>query len=160
MLRKVHIRRIVFILGTVLALGVSPTNVLSFHTSVLYTAPHESLGTYNYLACMIINVSDQPRDVTVEVISLFGEGLADDDITLEPGPVHKTAVKIGGTRKPSYCKFTVDGTPSDFRAHACLLQTFVGCLSTSEAYPTANSHVLTEVFDEPATGELRKSDSK
>ena len=98
---------------------------------------------------MIINVSDELRDVTVEVISLFGEVLEDDDITLEPGPVHKTAVQIGVARRPSYCKFTVDGTPSDFRAHACLLQTFVGCLSTSEASPTANSHGSVQVLRFP-----------
>ena len=135
MLRKVHIRRIVFILGTVLALGVSPTNVLSFHTSVLYTAPHESLGNYNYLACMIINVSDQPRDVTVEIINTFGDVVKTDEITLEPGPRHKTARQFSLAKRPSYCKFTVEGTASDFRAHVCTLKTFVGCLSTSEAFP-------------------------
>ena len=88
MLRKVHIRLIVFILGTVLALGASPTNVLSVQSTVLYTAPHETTGSTNSLACMIINVSDEPRDVTVEIINTYGDVVKTDDITLEPGPRH------------------------------------------------------------------------
>ena len=135
MLRKVHIRLIVFILGTVLALGASPTNVLSVQSTVLYTAPHETTGSTNSLACMIINVSDEPRDVTVEIINTYGDVVKTDEITLEPGPRHKTVQQFSLAKRPSYCKFTAEGTASDFRAHVCTFKPFVGCLSTSEALP-------------------------
>ena len=138
MLHKAHVRLIVCILGTVLACGVSPTNVFSLESTVLYTAPHETTGTSNFLACMIINVSDEPRDVTVEIVNSFGNVVKTDEITLDPGPRHKLAERFTLARRPSYCKFTVDGTPLDFRAHACTLKLYTGCISTSEAFPNAD----------------------
>lgn len=88
-------------------------------TVSLYTAPMNVSAPFA-LDCLIVNVSDQTRTVTIRP-----NGVPGTPVELAPGGTAGTHVSGGCTDGgcPMYCVFTVQGGRPNFRAAACEVDT-------------------------------------
>jgi hypothetical protein len=96
---KTRIFAVALLLGFVLAAGAT-------HAVTLFTPPLVPEGE-NQLDCYLINVSDELRKATIEVLNRNGEVLKSVDVALYPGTEEVATVEAD--ELPRYCKFVVDG---------------------------------------------------
>jgi hypothetical protein len=85
----------------------------------------------SFLDCYLVNVSDEPRAVRIEVFSREGEVIEFVETTLEPG--EEDVARATAPELPRYCKFIVDGTRADFRASILVRRPGVGSISALPA---------------------------
>jgi hypothetical protein len=103
--------------------------------ATLFTPPLVPDGA-NQLDCYIINVSDKERTVTIEVRNREGEAvLPPVEATLKPGEerVAVAPASASPSDAPRYCKFIVEGKPSNYRASVLVEQPGVGSISALPA---------------------------
>jgi hypothetical protein len=97
-------------------------------SNVRYT-PNVSNNTGAEVICSYINVSAQPRTVTMERFNNQGQSQFSNTVTSVPpgqGNTFGTGTNTGGAN--SYCKFTVtDGTISDIRGQLQICRTATEC---------------------------------
>ena len=90
----------------------------------LYTPPllfSSGFGGSAQFWCMIVNVSNSAREVTLEIIEVLPNGETDvaasGNALLEPG----VSTFVTSTSEfSSYCKFTVEGLKRTVRASSCI----------------------------------------
>jgi hypothetical protein len=85
----------------------------------------------SFLDCYLVNVSDEPRDVRIEVFSREGEVIQFVETTLEPG--EEDVARATSPELPRYCKFIVDGTRAEFRASILVRRPGIGSISALSA---------------------------
>jgi hypothetical protein len=90
--------------------------------ATLHTPPLP--GGANGLRCEVKNLSNQPAEVTIEVI-LTGGTLSVNDLTTTIDPLESAVLVTGGS--VSVCRFTVPGSRRKFPASACALNAGSGC---------------------------------
>jgi hypothetical protein len=122
MTRK-HISMFSVLLGLILVTGAA-------QAVTLITPPLVPLGK-NQLDCYLINVSNEVREATIEVLNRKGEALRSAPVTLEPGA--EDVVRVDADELPRYCKFIVDGERVDFRASILVEKPGVGSISALPA---------------------------
>lgn len=103
--------------------------------ATLFTPPLVPDGV-NQLDCYIINVSDKERTVTIEVRNREGETvLPPVTVTLQPGEERVAVAPASDVPSdaPRYCKFIVEGNPSNYRASVLVEEPGVGSISALPA---------------------------
>jgi len=91
--------------------------------AVLVTPLFMALGT-NDADCTIVNVGNQPRTVTIDVVSSLGTVQESFTGLVNPGTIGlEFESNPGGSR---YCRFTVEGGKQTWRAAGCVFQDNVG----------------------------------
>jgi hypothetical protein len=85
----------------------------------------------NVLDCYLVNVSNQARDVRIEIFSREGIAIETVRTTLQPG--EEDVARAGADQLPRYCKFVVNGKKTDFRASVLVRQDGVGAISALPA---------------------------
>jgi hypothetical protein len=94
-----------------IALGLAPA--AGAEAATLFSAPLNNATGFVY-RCFVLNISNQARDVTLEIISVAGITQAGPSaIELSPG-VGVSLISDSGAF--SYCKLTVEGAKSNVRA--------------------------------------------
>jgi hypothetical protein len=100
------------------------------HAATLVTAPLVPEGNH-FLDCYLVNVSEEPRAVTIQVFSREGAVIESIDTTLEPG--EEDVARATSDEQPRYCKFIVDGRKLDFRGSILVRKNGVGAISALPA---------------------------
>ncbi|HEV8579076.1 MAG TPA: hypothetical protein VGX68_08320 [Thermoanaerobaculia bacterium] len=85
----------------------------------------------NVLDCYLVNVSNQAREVRIQIFSREGDVIETVKTTLEPG--EEDVARAGANLLPRYCKFVVAGKKTDFRASVLVRQDGVGAISALPA---------------------------
>jgi hypothetical protein len=85
----------------------------------------------SFLDCYLVNVSDEPREVRIEVFSRDGEVIKFVETTLEPG--EEDVARATSPEEPRYCKFIVDGTRAEFRGSILVRRSGIGSISALAA---------------------------
>jgi hypothetical protein len=80
----------------------------------------------------IINVSDQVRSATIEVLNRSGEVLNSVPVTLNPG--EEQVAMVQASEEPRYCKFVVEGSRFHFRGTVLVRQEGVGSINALPAH--------------------------
>jgi hypothetical protein len=99
--------------------------------ATLFTPPLVPLGT-NQLDCYLVNISDQIRTATIDVLNRSGEVLNSVPVTLNPG--EEKVATVLASEEPRYCKFVVDGSRIHFRGTVLVRQEGVGSISALPAH--------------------------
>ena len=100
------------------------------HAVTLFSPPLVPEGD-NFLDCYLVNVSEVPRDVTIQVFSRDGVVVETVETTLDPGEEDVARAQSG--QNPRYCKFVVEGKKSYYRASILVRQDGVGAISALPA---------------------------
>lgn len=100
------------------------------HAATLVSPPLVPEGN-NFLDCYLVNVSDSPRAVIIQVFSREGTVIEEVETTLDPG--EEDVARATSPEQPRYCKFIVDGTRQEFRASILVRKNGVGALSALPA---------------------------
>lgn len=85
----------------------------------------------NVLDCYLVNVSNQSRNVTIQVFNRAGVAITTVTTTLAPG--QEDVARAESSLQPRYCRFDVDGKRSHFRASVLIRQDGVGAISALSA---------------------------
>lgn len=89
-------------------------------STVLVTPPLSMLSTAHFMQCLAVNLDDQPRDLTLEILNFSGVVLASGGGMTNPGTVTSTA---SANISASYCRITYDGGKKDVRGALTLIRT-------------------------------------
>ena len=84
-------------------------------SKVLYTAPAQgAYPTLQTLYCDILNVDNNPMDITIDVVNYFGDVV----VTLGPTATDPGKAQALGdaTGNGAYCRFTISGSAKKVRA--------------------------------------------
>ena len=100
------------------------------HAVTLFSPPLVPEGD-NFLDCYLVNVSEVPRDVTIQVFSRDGVVVETVETTLDPG--EEDVARALSSQNPRYCKFVVEGKKSYYRASILVRQDGVGAISALPA---------------------------
>jgi hypothetical protein len=100
------------------------------HAATLISPPLVPEGD-NVLDCYLVNVSNQAREVTIQVFNREGEVVTTVETTLDPG--QEDVARATADLLPRYCKFIVKGKRADFRASILVRQAGVGAISALPA---------------------------
>ena len=111
--------------------GNQPASNNPSNTSVLFTPPLVPLGP-GQLDCYIVNVSNKPRAVRVDVFTREGVSIGFAEEILAPGT--ETVATVLADEKPRYCRFIVDGPAKSVRASGLVRVPTVGSISALEAH--------------------------
>jgi len=97
---------------------------------VLISPPLVAEGA-RVLDCYLVNVGEVPRFVKIQVFNRAGVVVKTVQTTLQPGEedVARTESALAGR----WCKFTVPGPKTDYRASALVRQVGVGAISALPA---------------------------
>src|SRR5262245_4671583 len=87
------------ILTPALLLGLVLTGVA--HAAILFSPPLVPEGD-NVLDCYLVNVSNQAREVTIQVFNRDGEAVKTVETTLDPG--QEDVARATADLSPRYCK--------------------------------------------------------
>ena len=117
------------LLGLVWAAGAAPAVTIKVFTT-LFTPPLVPEGQ-NVLDCYLVNVSDQARDATIQVLNGDGTGLQSVGVTLNPGA--ESVATVSASQSPRYCKFDIEGSRMDFRGSILVRQPGFGSFSALPA---------------------------
>jgi hypothetical protein len=117
------------LLGLVLVAGAAAGVTVTVFTT-LFTPPLVPEGQ-NVLDCYLVNVSDQERQATIEVLNQDGTPLNSVGVTLNPGA--EAVATVPASASPRYCKFQIEGTRLHFRASILVRQPGVGSISALPA---------------------------
>lgn len=85
----------------------------------------------NVLDCYLVNVSNQARNVRIQIFNRDGGVIETVDTTLQPG--QEDVARADANQLPRYCKFVVAGKRADFRASVLVRQDGVGAISALPA---------------------------
>ena len=100
---------------------------------VLFSPPLVPEGQ-NTLDCYLVNVSNAPRQVKIEVFSREGNVVEGGGIITVLGPGQEDVARPTADLLPRYCKFTVQGKRRDFRASVLVRDDAVGAISALPAF--------------------------
>jgi hypothetical protein len=115
-------------LGTMLVWGGTAAAA-----DVLFSPPLVPEGQ-NTLDCYLVNVSNAPRQVKIEVFSRDGNVVKGGTITTTLGPGREDVARATADLLPRYCKFTVQGKRQNFRASVLVRDETVGAISALPAF--------------------------
>ena len=104
--------------------------VSSASAATLFSPPLVAEGTH-VLDCYLVNVSNQSRQVTIQVFGRDGQVVHTVQTILDPGKedvARTTSAQLG-----RYCKFIVDGKKSDFRGSILVRKKGIGAISALPA---------------------------
>ena len=110
-------------LGTLLATVVLVLLAGVAHAADLFTQPIP-VATGQLIVCRIANVGAQERAVSITVIDSTGDTVTSSGALSIPAG--QTAALAALTASQSYCKFSVEGAKSSFRAGASVHDTSNG----------------------------------
>ena len=82
--------------------------------------------------CYLVNVSNEVRHVTIEVLNRDGE-LVREPVVVALYPGTEEVASAPASDKPRYCKFVVDGTRSNVRASILVRKPGIGSISALSA---------------------------
>lgn len=84
------------------------------------------------LDCYLVNIGNQKRKVTIEVLNREGEVVLTVNTTLDPfeEDVARTESKLEGR----VCRFIVEGKASEYRGSILVRESGVGAISALSAY--------------------------
>ena len=102
-------------------------------TDVLFSPPLVPEGG-NTLDCYLVNVSNTPRQVKIEVFNRAGEVVENGTVTTTLGPGQEDVARATADQLPRYCKFTVQGKKGNFRASVLVRDEAVGAISALPAF--------------------------
>jgi hypothetical protein len=100
---------------------------------VLFSPPLVPEGE-NTLDCYLVNVSNAPRHVKIEVFSRDGNVVEGGTITTTLGPGQEDVARATADLLPRCCKFTVQGKSRNFRASVLVRDEAVGAISALPAF--------------------------
>jgi hypothetical protein len=112
------------LLGLVLMAGVA-------QAVTLFTPPLFPDGD-SQIDCYLVNVSNEVRHVTIEVLNRDGE-LVREPVVVVLYPGTEEVASAPASDKPRYCKFVVDGTRSNVRASILVRKPGIGSISALSA---------------------------
>jgi len=115
-------------LALVVVLGLAMTG--TGYAVTLFSPPLVPEGD-NFLDCYLVNVSNAPRDVTIQVFNRDGVAVETVETTLAPG--QEDVARALSNQNPRYCKFEVEGKKSYYRASILVRQDGVGAISALPA---------------------------
>lgn len=106
--------------------------------ATLYTAPLEMDFVDNQdlsLVCTAANVSQWSKTITIDIINIDGESIANVSDTVKPGArLGVTQGSDNGNSTTLHCKIDVNGGKSSVRASACIFQVGVGRITALPAF--------------------------
>ena len=100
------------------------------HAVTLFSPPLVAEGN-NVLDCYLVNVSQQPRNVNIQILSREGTVLLSVPTVLAPG--QEDVARAPAAQLPRYCKFIAQGLATHFRASVLVRQDGVGAISALPA---------------------------
>ena len=109
---------------------LTPTSNPSAHAAVLVSPPLVPDGD-NVLDCYLVNVGQKTRTVVIDVFARDGSVIESVATTLGPG--EEDVARAEADQLPRYCRFTVTGPKSEYRASILIRQTGVGAISALPA---------------------------
>ena len=98
--------------------------------ATLFSPPLVAEGSH-VLDCYLVNVSDQPRQVTIQVFDREGDIVKTVETVLGPGK--EDVARTTSAQRGRYCKFVVDGAKSTVRGSILVRKVGVGAISALPA---------------------------
>ncbi len=99
-----------------LAVTLTLGTVGSAHAAAELYTPLQLVGNEDILRCSIINVGTKARVVVIEVFTISGSRVTGSDVNVNPGAGNSLIVSGSQISTSSFCKFTVEGSKSQYRA--------------------------------------------